>query len=80
MPEPMDAREIDREARGIWENIAEEFGDRRGLAGVIARTYLLARDLQRFADGARVKRDTLLSVPKFLYNVLARSRGMALAS
>lgn len=76
---PMDAREMDREVRAIWENIAEEYGDRRGMAGLIARTYMLGRAYQRYAAAGHVSTEVLLAVPRFLYNIIARSRGMALA-
>jgi hypothetical protein len=75
--EPMDAREIDRESRAAWEAIAEECGERRGLAGIIARTYLVCRDLQKYAATGRVRRWMLLRVPALIAAAVDRSYGMA---
>jgi hypothetical protein len=74
-PGPMSAVEIDREARAIWENIAGETGSRRGLPGAIARTYLLARDIQRAIENGGMAR-TMWSLVRFFETVIARSFGM----
>ncbi len=71
----MDARDLDREARAVWENVAEAAGDRRGLAGMVARTYGLCRDLQRIAGGGRVRFHTLMGVVDLLARVVRNSYG-----
>ena len=73
--EPLTAREIDRAARAIWENIAGETGTRRTHAKKVARLYLLCSDLQQaVCEGARFR--TVRAVLDLIGLVIARSYGM----
>ena len=72
-PQPMDARDIDREARAVWEVVAEAAGDRKGLPGIVARTYNLCRDLQRAAASGRVRFHVLMSVVDLFARVVRSS-------
>lgn len=73
--EPLTAREIDRRARAMWENIASETGSRRGLPSTIARTYLLARDVQRAIVDLGCTKPTAWAVVKFFAWVVEQSFG-----
>ena len=73
----MTAREIDREARRVWDGIVAETHTRRfSHAGKISRLYNVARDLQQAArDGASLR--TLRAVVEFLNRVLNHSFAQA---
>ena len=73
----MDARELDRRCRNIWDNIAEETGLRTAHAKKVTRLYNVCRDIQQAAlSGARSA--TVRAILDLIYEVAVRSYGMRL--
>jgi hypothetical protein len=76
-PMPLDARELDRHCRDVWDNIAGETGLRTAHAKKVTRLYMLCRDIQQAAlDGARF--ETVRKVIDLICHVAVRSFGMRL--
>jgi hypothetical protein len=70
--------EIDRTARAIWENIADETGRTGTHAGKVARLYLLCRDVQHArAAGAGVK--SILAIAKLVTRVAENAVALRVA-
>ena len=73
VPTPVDAREIDRCARAIWDNIAGETGSRRETAAKVARLYNVCRDIQRAREQGAMAA-TLWAIVKLIIAVVRGAR------
>jgi len=74
-PSPLDAIELNRRVRAVWDNIADETGLRTAHAKKVARLYNVCRDIQQAAlEGARFA--TVRAVIDLIWEVAVRSYGM----